>query len=120
MACILILNRLIYSSAWYGKEEARVLKTQLESCECDLFDRLQDPQAMNRYFFWLHCYCRYQAVHLTDSMYDVLERAKKAMQSIQNSIKANEESFRVQYIHTFAEKLGKKPEEVEQFPQLFR
>ena len=120
MACILILNRLIYSSAWYGKEEARVLKTQLESCECDLFDRLQDPQAMNRYFFWLHCYCRYQAIHLTDSMYDVLERAKKAMQSIQNSIKANEESFRVQYIHTFAEKLGKKPKEVEQFPQLFR
>lgn len=120
MACILILNRLIYSSAWYGKEEARVLKTQLESCECDLFDRLQDPQAMNRYFFWLHCYCRYQAVHLTDSMYDVLERAKKAMQSIQDSIKANEDSFRVQYIHTFAEKLGKKPKEVEQFPQLFR
>lgn len=120
MACILILNRLIYSSAWYGKEEARVLKTQLESCECDLFDRLQDPQAMNRYFFWLHCYCRYQAIHLTDSMYDVLERAKKAMQSIQDSIKANEDSFRVQYIHTFAEKLGKKPKEVEQFPQLFR
>lgn len=120
MACILILNRLIYSSAWYGKEEARVLKTQLESCECDLFDRLQDPQAMNRYFFWLHCYCRYQAVHLTDSMYDILERAKKAMQSIQDSIKANEDSFRVQYIHTFAEKLGKTPAEIERFPQWFR
>ena len=120
MACILILNRLIYSNAWYGKEEARALKTQLKNCECELFERSQDPQAINRYFFWLHCYCRYQAVHLTDSMYDVLERAKKAMQSIQDSIKANEDSFKVQYIHTFAEKLGKKPEEVKQLPQLFR
>lgn len=122
MACILILNRLIYSSAWYGKEEARVLKTQLESCECDLFNYVEhsvSPQDINQYAFWLHCYCRYQAVHLTDSMYITLDRASNAMQSIRDSITANEKFLKSEYVDMFADKLGMTRTEVEMLPKLF-
>lgn len=125
IACILVLNRLIYSNAWYGKSEASKLKEELEICKCDIFDYLKDSGGnaeplIKQYFFWLHCYCRYQAAHVSDSTYDILDRAATAIESIKVGITASDESSRAKYINDFAEKLGKSSKEIEKLPDLFK
>ena len=121
IACILILNRLIYSDAWYGKEEAKSLRNKLQSCKCNIFHCMENDKqnTISQYFFWLHCYCRYQAAHLLDSMYGVLERAANAMESVQEGIKASDQTLQVEYINMFAEKLGMNSDEIEAIPKLF-
>lgn len=124
IACILVLNRLIYSNAWYGKSEARELREKLESCECNIFDNIGSQndytkKSIKQYFFWLHCYCRYQAANMSDSMYSLLERAADAMKSVKDGIKASDKSYKIKYIDMFAERLDMRPDEVQAIPQLF-
>lgn len=124
IACMFILNRLIYSTAWYGKAEARDLIEKLKACKCNIFDHLKDSQGyaaspIKQYFFWLHCYCRYQAAHLSDSMYDVLERASDAMKCVKEGIAASDQLSRSKYIDMFAEKLGMSSDQIEAIPKLF-
>ena len=124
IACVLILNQLVYSNAWYGKSEARKLREKLESCKCNIFDDIVNrddyiSKTIKQYFFWLHCYCRYQAANMSDSMYSLLERAADAMKSVKDGIKASDKSYKIKYIDMFAERLDMRPDEVQAIPQLF-
>lgn len=122
IAFVLLLNRLIYSNAWYGKDKARGVKAALENCTCNLFDDLQNREGemlLKQYFFWLHCYCRYRATCLTESIFGVLERAVNAMDVIKAGIQASDDELKTQYIQILAQKLKMNDLEIQKLPKIF-
>ena len=120
IACILVLNRLIYSTAWYGKKEARQLRDALEKCSCDMFDSVSDMDLLREYFFWLHCYCRYREPYLADSAYQMLERAALAMASVEGGIDESDKQQEADYGELFIKQLGMDSLQVNDFYRLFR
>lgn len=114
--CVLI--RLIYSSAWYGKTEARALLSTLDQASLDLpIDSA--PAELDRYTFWFHCYCRYQAAMHSDDTYSLIERAFDGLKLIQEAGKTLDQRDKDHY-HNTMRKQGQLEEDlIRQIPELF-
>lgn len=88
----MILERLVYSGAWYGKAEARAVLTALNSAQAEfLTDDVEDNDLLReQYLFWLWCYTGRQAEvndqmsALVDAVHGKLEMVQTAHKSFQN------------------------------------
>ena len=117
IASIQILNRLIYSTAWYGKKEARAVKNELEKCVYSIFKN-SEQNKLKEYTFWFHCYCRYQIAKHNDDLYSIIEEAEESANIVQRALDNYHDAMQKQYIEDFAQKVGIK-EGVYKIPEIF-
>ncbi len=117
IASIQILNRLIYSTAWYGKNEARAVKKQLEKCVYSIFKNLKQDK-LKEYTFWFHCYCRYQIAKHNDDLYSIIKEAEESANIVQRALYNYHNAMQKQYIEDFAQKVGIKEGEYK-IPEIF-
>ena len=117
IASIQILNRLIYSTAWYGKKEARAVKNELEKCVYSIFKN-SEQNKLKEYTFWFHCYCRYQIAKHNDDLYSIIEEAEESANIVQRALYNYHDAMQKQYIEDFAQKVGIK-EGVYKIPEIF-
>lgn len=113
-----LLQRLILSTTWYGKEEARRLLKALEQCQCNVLDLLagEDESA---YKFWLHCYCRYRVAECSEVVYTLVNEAEEAMKIVEDAMNQRDDVLRTQYFETLSKKTGMREEELKKIPSLF-
>ena len=118
IASIQILNRLIYSTAWYGKNEARAVKKQLEKCVYSIFKNLKQDK-LKEYTFWFHCYCRYQIAKHNDDLYSIIKEAEESANIVQRALDSYHNAMQKQYIEDFAKNVGIKEEIIHEIPEIF-
>lgn len=112
-----VLNRLIWSYAWYGKAESRALLSVLNRATLDLPVN-GDPVALDRYTFWFHCYCRYRVAEESDKTYTLIDQACGSMNLIQEAGKELDQKDRNTYYKDMREK-GLDDGLIQQIPKLF-
>lgn len=121
IAIRLILQRLIYSTAWYGKTEARALLKELEQCQCNIFDVLPDKSWIDAYQFWFHCYCRYQsATYKDNAVYKLSNDAEKAKQIMEKAMHDKDIMQKKQYMKELLERTKLNEELLHTIPDLFK
>lgn len=113
-----VLNRLIWSSAWYGKAEARALLSVLDQATLDLPVDCA-PAELERCLFWFHCYCRYRVAELSDKTYTLIERACGSMKLIREAGKELDQRDWNIYYKDMREKGHLEDELIRQIPKLF-
>lgn len=113
-----VLNRLIWSNAWYGKAEARTLLSVLDHATLDL--RVDGaPPELDRYIFWFHCYCRYRVAEESDKTYTLIDQACNSMKLIQEAGKELDQRDRNIYYEDMREKGHLEDALIQQIPKLF-
>lgn len=113
-----VLNRLIWSTAWYGKAEARALLSVLDRATLDLSVN-GDPAALDRYTFWFHCYCRYRVAEESDKTYKLIDQACGSMNLIHEAGKELDQQDRNTYFKDMREKGHLDDGLIQQIPRLF-
>lgn len=113
-----VVDRLIHTSAWYGKAEARHLLSVLDQASLKLS---VDPGSavLDCYTFWFHCYCRYKMAEKSNEVYSLVERACSSM----NLVRAAGKKLDQQDKETYYKKMQKTglldDVQIEQIPKLF-
>lgn len=121
IAANIILNRLIYSTAWYGIVEAREVRNELQKCKCDIFENMDTEEFKKltlEYIFWFHCYCRYKISKNTKT-YELSQKSTEIINNVEESISKYDKSREDMYVENFANQLEIPEETVIKIPQLF-
>lgn len=78
----IVLNRLIYSNAWYGRPDARALLMALNKAKV-VFENIPSWESDDGkiYLFWLQCYARYQ-IAIREKAHELVEQAHGYLDTI--------------------------------------
>lgn len=99
----MVLHRLVYSNAWYGKAEARALLMALNKAKA-VFENIPSWESDDGkiYLFWLQCYARYQ-IAIREKAHELVDIAHGYL----NTIRHAQEEYHKSCIKSYEEKLQK-------------
>ena len=116
----IVLNRLINSTAWYGRQEARKILSALDQATLLLpINKDNDSNILENYIFWFHCFCRYRMAELSDKTYRLVDEIYKNMEIIREAQYLLDQRQMNDYNRTMREQGHLEDELIQKIPELF-